>query len=493
MVNINAQEYLNSNYKDKTITELNLSGWSEKDWKEKPNWEKLTGVLDLSDFPNLEKLNCFYNQITALNLSNCPNLTELKCWDNQLTEIKFPKSLKLRFFQAWTNDLTELDWKAFDPHTLTYISVSNNDLQDQDLKIFNKFTNLEELYLGTDIISRLEERKYNRFHGSLGLLLKNCPRLKKLQMEGTGVEEDLKHLPKNLEIISWHKQNKVIAEIIPLERLYVIRNSIQHFLKKWGEKFEYSWYQLDYWKKPQLDGNKATVLSQLKHPDDFSKQWWLIRSVQWANRATLVAGGSLVFVGQSDTSNPHSQLYTQTGGVIAIVGPFVETLTSYLNDQVYDAKQKQWDKFLTDTEVFLANYNELVGILSQFEKSNKLKGAVNKAIKGLSEKIRKFLAIYDKDENGEIDINELTSERNKLIEDLAKDEKSEAQEIVKAIKELEKAIIEYRKFAYYEETLATEQQKEDNKQQKEEAPQATVDLDEWARERLEARIEIQPK
>ncbi|CAG8667478.1 8185_t:CDS:2, partial [Diversispora eburnea] len=66
-----------------------------------------------------------------------------------------------------------------------------------------------------------------------------CPNLKKLQIEGTGVEEDLKHLPK-----------------------------------------------------------------------------------------VLVAGGSLVLIGQSDTESPNSQLYTQIGGVTAIAGPFVETITS---------------------------------------------------------------------------------------------------------------------------------------------------------------------
>jgi len=54
-----------------------------------------------------------------------------------------------------------------------------------------------------------------------------------------------------------------------------------------------------------------------------------------------VAGGSLVLIGQSDTSDPNSQLYTQTGGVIAIVGPFAEILTSALNDKIFEAKQKK--------------------------------------------------------------------------------------------------------------------------------------------------------
>jgi hypothetical protein len=48
-----------------------------------------------------------------------------------------------------------------------------------------------------------------------------------------------------------------------------------------------------------------------------------------------------VLVGQSDTENPNSQLYTQIGGVIAIASPFVETITSYINDQIYETKQSK--------------------------------------------------------------------------------------------------------------------------------------------------------
>jgi len=46
-------------------------------------------------------------------------------------------------------------------------------------------------------------------------------------------------------------------------------------------------------------------------------------------------------VGQSDTEDLNSQRYTQIGGVIAIAAPFIETLTSYVNEQVYDEKQRK--------------------------------------------------------------------------------------------------------------------------------------------------------
>jgi hypothetical protein len=54
-----------------------------------------------------------------------------------------------------------------------------------------------------------------------------------------------------------------------------------------------------------------------------------------------VVGGSLVLVGQSDTTDSNSQAYTQTGGIISIAGPFVETLTSYINDQILAVRQAQ--------------------------------------------------------------------------------------------------------------------------------------------------------
>jgi len=75
-------------------------------------------------------------------------------------------------------------------------------LEDQNIEVITCFTNLEELYLGTDIISRLEKNIYNGFNGSLKLLLQSCKKLKKLQIEGTGIDYDLKNIPKNLKVIS---------------------------------------------------------------------------------------------------------------------------------------------------------------------------------------------------------------------------------------------------------------------------------------------------
>jgi Leucine rich repeat len=432
---LETKEELNNKEKRSLITELELSGCIHNTSQKKDNWEKLSGRLDLSDFINLEILNCSFNEITFLNLSNCPKLKQLECRDNELTEIQFPNSLQeLEILKAWNNNLTEIDWDIFS-NSLSYISISNNDLKERDIEVFHKFTNLKELYLGTDVIDRLEQRKYNRFLGSLKLLLEKCKQLEKLQIENSGIDEDLKHLPQDLQIISWHKQNDNIARIIPLERLYVIGNNLSRFIYKWGKG------------KEKNDSNiKIVELSKLENPDSFNRQRQLVTGIKWTNRATSVIGGSLLLVG----ANQGNFRYNEIGGVIAIIAPFIETLTSYIDDKIYSIKQRNWDDFLTDSQTFLYNYNELLGILSQFENSKKLLGSVNIALKDLNEKLKRFLEIYDSNQDHEIQISELVIKRNILSEDLAKEDNSNLQSIINSIKALERNIIKYRKFSYYE-------------------------------------------
>ena len=83
-------------------------------------------------------------------------------------------------------------------------------------------------------------------------------------------------------------------------------------------------------------------------------------------------------------------------------------------------------------------------MLSQFEMDKLKEGKVNKALKSLNGKIREFLKDYDEDENGEVDVEELVTRKDKFAEDLNKND-NKVQKIIDSIKELEKAIIEYRK------------------------------------------------
>src|SRR5205814_7559037 len=89
---VNAQEFINKNYPDKTIKDLEISN------------KNLEGNLDLSDFTELEELNCS---------------------DNQLTNLKFAKEEKI----------TKLD-------------LRDNFFAQKDLSFLSNFTNLESLKLG---------------------------------------------------------------------------------------------------------------------------------------------------------------------------------------------------------------------------------------------------------------------------------------------------------------------------------------------------------
>jgi hypothetical protein len=78
----------------------------------------------------------------------------------------------------------------------------------------------------------------------------------------------------------------------------------------------------------------------------------------------------------------------------------------------------------------------LLGILKQI-KVGKL-GSVNEVLKDLNNKVNKFLEEYDDDGNEEIDIDELTNEREKFTKELSK-----VEEIIRSIKHLEEEVINH--------------------------------------------------
>lgn len=100
-------------------------------------------------------------------------------------------------------------------------------------------------------------------------------------------------------------------------------------------------------------------------------------------------------------------------------------------------------RFVSDSESFLDNYHELLGILEQVKKSNL--GVVNKTLNNLRAKTKEFLKNYDENENGMIDVTELVAKWQLLAKDLSKqnEEKSQLKEIVSVLKEIEKAVSAY--------------------------------------------------
>ncbi|CAG8473007.1 2999_t:CDS:2 [Ambispora gerdemannii] len=67
-----------------------------------------TGKLDLTDFANLEELDCYYNQLTELDLTNCKKLTKLNCYNNKINNLDLSGCPNLTSLKCENNQLTEL-------------------------------------------------------------------------------------------------------------------------------------------------------------------------------------------------------------------------------------------------------------------------------------------------------------------------------------------------------------------------------------------------
>lgn len=187
---VKAQEWLDQNYpkeKRRKITKLEI------------NNSYLEGSLDLTDFKNLEKLECIGNQLTNLVLWNPSKIYALYCYENYINNFHF---------------LNDLDSKK-----LEEISISNNDLPKSDLSIFSRFTNLKYLFIGNINLEKVFLRKLyfwwykgininkkidkegreicNRFYGGLEPLMR-LNKLECLDISGTDIDNGLEYLPNNI-------------------------------------------------------------------------------------------------------------------------------------------------------------------------------------------------------------------------------------------------------------------------------------------------------
>jgi len=99
---VNAQQWLDANYPKENrseIKELHINGFDGEYHKYEE--EKLSGSLDLSDFVNLEKLDCSGNLLTNLDLTKCINMQELDCGTNELTELNLTNCVKLKELKCY--------------------------------------------------------------------------------------------------------------------------------------------------------------------------------------------------------------------------------------------------------------------------------------------------------------------------------------------------------------------------------------------------------
>jgi hypothetical protein len=426
------KKWFNENYpKNKRVgvTFLNING------------KNLEGELDLSDFTNLEKLDCSFNQLTNLDLSDCPNLTHLNCSWNKFINTDFLKTIpnkeKLKVLRINNNGKIKesLEWVK-DFTGLSTVSLEECPFYGS-LEPLKKMNDLKRVYLGHTHISE-----------GLGYLPASCKEVycdtSDYKYKSIRIAKELSKFVEggyyNIEKWKEDKENDTSSKVIPLERLYVVRGNIKKFINKWGKEYEDNWYDWFSAKIRMRKEEKANELSKLQSPEEFGIYRYT-KSAKWVARAGAVGGGVLAL-------NESPEL----GGVLATVSPFVEILASNAEDELYETKQKKWEEFLSDTENLLDNYHELLGILEQIKKSEL--GVVNQTLSDLRDKVEVFLNTYDEPgedgaKNGVVDLLEIIEKKDFFGADLAKEnlEKgggSQLGDIVLAIKKLEGEVINYR-------------------------------------------------
>ena len=180
---VNTQEYININYPKEIRKNLKTLEISGKD---------LEGCLDLKDFINLERLDCYENRITSLNLANNKNLTYLNPSSNPISNLDLSQNEKLTEIHFSYGQTSSIDLSK--NKNLTFVNFNNNLLRDLDLTnnlnlatvhVYNnkltslKITNLKKL--------RVVACHMNpKLTGSLDL--SNCPDLINLNCAFTDIE-----------------------------------------------------------------------------------------------------------------------------------------------------------------------------------------------------------------------------------------------------------------------------------------------------------------
>ena len=101
------------------------------------NIKDLTGI---ELFPNLDKLDCKYNNLTRLDVSKNTKLTKLYCESNQLTGLDLSKNTALTELYCESNHLTSLDLSK--NTALTELNCQDNQLTSLDLSQNTALTKL---------------------------------------------------------------------------------------------------------------------------------------------------------------------------------------------------------------------------------------------------------------------------------------------------------------------------------------------------------------
>ena len=112
---------------DDTLSQDELNRVTEL-YVDHANIKDLTGI---ELFPNLDKLDCKYNNLTRLDVSKNTKLTKLYCESNQLTGLDLSKNTALTELNCQDNQLTSLDLSKNTALTKLYCAL--NQLTSLDL------------------------------------------------------------------------------------------------------------------------------------------------------------------------------------------------------------------------------------------------------------------------------------------------------------------------------------------------------------------------
>ncbi|KLL04314.1 MAG: hypothetical protein MRECE_1c108 [Mycoplasmataceae bacterium CE_OT135] len=302
---VNAQNWLDKHYPKHTrenITELNI------------NNKNLEDDLDLTDFVNLEKLDCSDNRLTNLNFSglNCETVTEL--------------------------------------------SMVNNDFPHQGLSYFTRFKNLKKLWIGNRKKSLIERDVYNRFTGTLrplGRLVK----LEELDISNTDINSDLEYLPESLKKIVYLKR----GERNNKSRSNQLLANFDPYLKQLPHA---NYYDMIEWRK--INFPYYSQVLDLREENETQKQ----KIAELENK--LVVKREIEQTNTKVADYSHQQNLLKKGSVLSKQIHQQFFLTSTINAQKRKTKSVfilQWEGIELGEE---ANYCENFSVISGCEESNLL-------------------------------------------------------------------------------------------------------------------------
>jgi len=174
-----------------------------------------SGILDLSEYPNLEKIwicgrwknNKYLNTlIENVKLNKCEKLVSMNFYGNNLSSINF---------------LVNLPY----PEKIEELFLGNNNIEPTDLEFLEKFINLERIILGFGNAEKIIRGRCNRFYGSLKPL-RNLNKLEALDISATDIDSGLEYLPRHF--ISRLVDANIVSEGVIEKNFNLIGNYIYY-------------------------------------------------------------------------------------------------------------------------------------------------------------------------------------------------------------------------------------------------------------------------